>query len=568
MCSSPYRRYGSSTRSGRVWLSTPPVRGRTVFVYCAIGSGYDTARAQTLHSSSSTLSGPASPLPVRGRIPWGLAVPLPVRGRIVMCSLSGQCCHCPCVHLALWLVRIFNYGSAVIFGVRLPTSRLCGVIDSVILRSVCLLRHQLLMPPPLFRPRSLPSHYPTSGHVRQRLHMGLATFYGIGIMPLVSRVGVGLVLAHCRELLAQIGESVKRSYMPSFPVQLSSSRHWVQSSICPQFRRRSTVTDIQLWYVTLVSGSSAINNCLTAQRQLMAVCSRAGIICSSNTFTASLHAVVSLISMDVAHLAAADILPFIKSQHSRTSSLLRGHRDSRSRDCVLYRLFLSGHVTPFKVRLRFLIVVITSLISVFMAPAATIPFIEPLLTLSLYLRRLSTPSSRGYTRAHARDSIRVVHALGITNTAQGDARSWLSVSRRFIVSSLLCAAVAHRLSVSRLLTLARDIMGMPVSSSDAWLVVGEILSDEYRVQFSRAESNSPACFSRLFIMPFQPMLAWHHPRARRALSQDAIGRALCVMDADVIQFVLDARVIRSALCQLRSTFDVRRSTCRRVRIGE
>ncbi|KAH9028302.1 hypothetical protein EDB85DRAFT_1615175 [Lactarius pseudohatsudake] len=36
--------------------------------------------------------------------------------------------------------------------------------------------------------------------------------------------------------------------------------------------------------------------------------------------------------------------------------------------------------------------------------------------------------------------------------------------------------------------------------------------------------------SRGFLMPCQLTLAdWHHPHARRALSQDAIGRALCVM---------------------------------------
>ncbi|KAH9040796.1 hypothetical protein EDB85DRAFT_1886862 [Lactarius pseudohatsudake] len=154
-----------------------------------------------------------------------------------------------CEEFFLLPLRIFNYGSAVIFGVRLPTSRLCGVINSVIFRGVCLLHRQLLMPPPLFRPRSLPSHYPTSGHVWQRLHMGLATFYGIGVMPLISRVGVGLGLAHCRELLAQIGESVKRSRMPLFLVQLSLSRHWVMSSNCPHFRCRGTVTDIRSWTV-------------------------------------------------------------------------------------------------------------------------------------------------------------------------------------------------------------------------------------------------------------------------------------------------------------------------------
>ncbi|KAH9174082.1 hypothetical protein EDB89DRAFT_1954810 [Lactarius sanguifluus] len=75
--------------------------------------------------------------------------------------------------------------------------------------------------------------------------------------------------------------------------------------------------------------------------------------------------------------------------------------------------------------------------------------------------------------------------------------------------------------------------------------------DEYRVR-SRVVK-----LSRTFLMPCQLTLAfWHHPRARRALSQDAIGRALCVMDAGVTQFVLDARIIGSALYQLRSTFDM------------
>ncbi|KAH9017620.1 hypothetical protein EDB85DRAFT_2155054 [Lactarius pseudohatsudake] len=177
--------------------------------------------------------------------------------------------------LQLWLCRVL----------RRSTSRLRGVFDSVIFRGVCLLRHQLLMSPPLFRPRPLPSDYPTSGHIRQRLHLGLATFYGIGIMPLVSRVGVGLVLAHCRELLAQIGESVKRSRMPSFPVQRSSSCHWVVSSNCPHFRRRGTVTDIHFRRRGTVTD---IRSCATPAHGRL---SRAGIICSSNTFTASLHAV-------------------------------------------------------------------------------------------------------------------------------------------------------------------------------------------------------------------------------------------------------------------------------------
>ncbi|KAH9028301.1 hypothetical protein EDB85DRAFT_1615117 [Lactarius pseudohatsudake] len=151
-----------------------------------------------------------------------------------------------------------------------------------------------------FRPRSLQSHYPTSGHVRQRLHMGLATFYGI--MPLVSGVGVGLGLAHYRELLAQIGESVKRSLvkLPAFPASWHRDGH-------------SVVRNASSWPSALALGSYVHQ-------------------------THSLRPVVSLISMDVAHLAVADILLFMKSQHSRTSSLLRGHGDSRSRDCVLCRL--------------------------------------------------------------------------------------------------------------------------------------------------------------------------------------------------------------------------------------
>ncbi|KAH9018078.1 hypothetical protein EDB85DRAFT_2200948 [Lactarius pseudohatsudake] len=131
----------------------------------------------------------------------------------------------------------------------------------------------------------------------------------------------------------------------------------------------------------------------------------------------------------------------------------------------------------------------------------------------------------------------------------------------------------------------RGVMGIPVSSSDAWLVPVFVLIKEldwpvtfvctpcpsircdrshatswvqccptsypakYSVRFSRGVK-----LSRTFLMPCQLTLAvWHHPRARRAPSQDVIGRALCVMDAGVTQFVLD-RVIGSSLYQLRSTF--------------
>ncbi|KAH9021857.1 hypothetical protein EDB84DRAFT_1580740, partial [Lactarius hengduanensis] len=78
--SSPYRRYCSSTQLGQI-VDTARARESFMFVYCAIGSGFDTARAQTLCYSSSTLSGLASPLPVRGRMLLGLASPLPVRGK-------------------------------------------------------------------------------------------------------------------------------------------------------------------------------------------------------------------------------------------------------------------------------------------------------------------------------------------------------------------------------------------------------------------------------------------------------------------------------------------------------
>ncbi|KAH9161899.1 hypothetical protein EDB89DRAFT_2028441, partial [Lactarius sanguifluus] len=46
--------------------------------------------AVTLYFSSSMLS--------------GLAVPLPVHGKTVICTLSGRCCHCPCVPSVLWLI--------------------------------------------------------------------------------------------------------------------------------------------------------------------------------------------------------------------------------------------------------------------------------------------------------------------------------------------------------------------------------------------------------------------------------------------------------------------------------
>ncbi|KAH9169438.1 hypothetical protein EDB89DRAFT_1471692 [Lactarius sanguifluus] len=141
--------------------------------------------------------------------------------------------------------------------------------------------------------------------------------------------------------------------MLSFPVRFSSCRHWVKSTNCPHFRRRVTVTDIR--------------SCATPAHGRL---SRAGIICSSNTFIVSLHAVVSLISLDVAHLAAADILRLRLCSTSLTLAdfpfrrLLPLCRASAA-------TVLSGHVTPCKVRLSFLIVLIQSLISVFMAPATT-----------------------------------------------------------------------------------------------------------------------------------------------------------------------------------------------------
>ncbi|KAH9160974.1 hypothetical protein EDB89DRAFT_814587 [Lactarius sanguifluus] len=91
-----------------------------------------------------------------------------------------------CEEFILLPLRIFNYGLAVI-GVRHLTSRLCGVISSVIFRVVCRLRHQLSCRHFFDLFRSSPPLYPTSGHLRQRRYTGLATFYGI--MPLVSRVG-------------------------------------------------------------------------------------------------------------------------------------------------------------------------------------------------------------------------------------------------------------------------------------------------------------------------------------------------------------------------------------------
>ncbi|KAH9176401.1 hypothetical protein EDB89DRAFT_158133 [Lactarius sanguifluus] len=81
-----------------------------------------------------------------------------------------------CEEFILLPLRIFNYGLAVI-GVRHLTSRLCGVISSVIFRVVCRLRHQLSCRHFFDLFRSLPPLYPTSEHQRQRRYMGLATFY-------------------------------------------------------------------------------------------------------------------------------------------------------------------------------------------------------------------------------------------------------------------------------------------------------------------------------------------------------------------------------------------------------
>ncbi|KAH9160975.1 hypothetical protein EDB89DRAFT_2033029 [Lactarius sanguifluus] len=112
-------------------------------------------------------------------------------------------------------------------------------------------------------------------------------------------------------------------------------------------------------------------------------------------------------------------------------------------------------------------------------------------------------------------------------------------SRRYHQGARFARGVClHAMPFYKVLSVTRD-------------VVGVMLFDEYRVH-SRGVK-----LSRAFLMPCQLTLAfWHHPRARRALSQDAIGRALCVMDTGVTQFVLDARIIGSALYQLRSTFDM------------
>ncbi|KAH9176140.1 hypothetical protein EDB89DRAFT_1903314 [Lactarius sanguifluus] len=75
-------------------------------------------------------------------------------------------------------------------------------------------------------------------------------------------------------------------------------------------------------------------------------------------------------------------------------------------------------------------------------------------------------------------------------------------------------------------------------------VVGVILFDEYRVRFSHAVSNFPTRFSCL--------------ASSRWLSGIicTIGHAFYDTNANVIQFVLDAHVIGSTLCQLRSTLDI------------
>ncbi|KAH9158772.1 hypothetical protein EDB89DRAFT_2085466 [Lactarius sanguifluus] len=71
-------------------------------------------------------------------------------------------------------------------------------------------------------------------------------------------------------------------------------------------------------------------------------------------------------------------------------------------------------------------------------------------------------------------------------------------------------------------------------------------------RFSRAESNTlPRVSHALPALTGSLVL-----RARRVLLLGTIGRALHITNADVIQFMLDARVIGSALCQLRSALDV------------
>lgn len=151
----------------------------------------------------------------------------------------------------------------------------------------------------------------------------------------------------------------------------------------------------------------------------------------------SLHAVISLVSLDVAFLAAADIATACSvARHSVWPTFRRLTPLS-----VAAARFCLATSCPFKVRLKFLIVVIISLISVFMAPAATIPLIEPF----LYRRGLSTPSSRGYTRTHAKDDIRVVHALGITSSMYCSTRCvclapayWIDPPVLFTVSGSFC----------------------------------------------------------------------------------------------------------------------------------
>ncbi|KAH9014783.1 hypothetical protein EDB85DRAFT_2212902 [Lactarius pseudohatsudake] len=133
----------------------------TLFFLYAIGSGFAFARARE-NSIGSVCLATACAL----SLPSQFVTPIrPYCSTVVDFNISGITCllnicgsvrisyrlwpllHRPrslgCEESPLLPLRIFNYGLAVIFGVRLPTSCLHGVFDSVILRVVCRLRHQL-----------------------------------------------------------------------------------------------------------------------------------------------------------------------------------------------------------------------------------------------------------------------------------------------------------------------------------------------------------------------------------------------------------------------------------------
>ncbi|KAH9013931.1 hypothetical protein EDB85DRAFT_1899465 [Lactarius pseudohatsudake] len=304
---------------------------------------------------------------------------------------------------------IFSYGLAVLFGVRLPTCAASSTASSFVVSAFCAINS------------SCRRHF--FDLIRYRLITPLLGTYGKDFIWVLLPFTV-----LCRS-------SHKLASGSNLPIILSSSRHWVMSTVCPHFWHRGTVTDIQS--CTSRGGGHFVTACSVARRSLWSTFRR--------------------------------LMPLAAAR------------------------FSSGHVTPFK-----------------------------------------------------------------------GCQMWKSGVYLF---DLLRDFHLHAVPFHEALSVVCDVIGMPVSSSDAWLVsvyvkelywpatfvcapCPSVRFDEYRVH-SRGVK-----LSRAFLMPFQLMLAvWHHPCARHALSQDAIGRALCVMDAGITQSVLDARIIGSTLYQLRSTFD-------------